>query len=148
MRELLVFLFLFFSLLSFGQTSELICSHSIVGRVLDAETKEPIPYVTVKVRDSNQYTSSGLNGGFSLDGLCKPNSTLIVSCFGYCDSVCEDYHETENSNDIFLTQKINALEDVTIQVQKSRAIGTKTISQLVLKKKTFEAIPHNLLLQR
>jgi iron complex outermembrane receptor protein len=105
------------------------CDHDVTGQILDIETKNPIPYVTVKVMGSEKYTFTDENGDFIIEGLCSKDNTIIASCFGYCDSVCEDYHQHGKSPHIFLTQDVLELSDVTIHAKKHQEEGIKTVAK-------------------
>lgn len=111
------------------------CFHSVSGKVLDIETKEPIPYVTVKVLGAEKFTSTNFQGEFTINNLCNKTNTLIISCIGYCNTTCEHHHHQHGKTPhIYLTQKVSELGVVTIQTKKNKEKGTETISQITLKK--------------
>lgn len=128
MKQLITLLFsIAFWGSTFGQAND--CNFSIKGNVLDETTHQAIPYVTVKVDDSNIYTSTDIDGNFLIEGLCTPSATLIISCFGYCDAVCKHTHEHENAPHIYLKQEVQGLETVTIEASKRNEEGTSSIAQ-------------------
>ena len=45
------------------------------------------PIITEKATIANE------NGEFFINGLCSKRNTLIISCHGYCDSVCQHNHQ-------------------------------------------------------
>lgn len=53
----------------------------VEGVVLDADTNEPIPFVSIGIAGTSIGTSSNQNGRFSLQ--VKTGSVLSVSCIGY-----------------------------------------------------------------
>lgn len=59
-----------------GQTTK------IRGKVLDSETKEPMPYVNIAYRNSTIGTISDFNGNFFLETR-TPSDSLIFSVIGY-----------------------------------------------------------------
>lgn len=117
------------------------CAYSLRGKVLDAETKEPIPYATVKIKDTEKYTLTNEEGVFFIDGLCSDTHTLVVSCLGYSGYSGEHQHEHGSLSHFYLTQKVTGLEEVTIQAKKSEKKGTETLSQVTLSKKEIASNP-------
>lgn len=55
--------------------------HRLEGTVVDAESKNPIPFASIGVKGTSRGTSSNIDGQFSL--LINPTDSLIVSCVGY-----------------------------------------------------------------
>ena len=117
------------------------CSNMVKGKILDVETKEPIPYVSIKVKNTDKYTMTNISGEFNISGLCTDKNTLIISCFGYCDSICQDYHQHGKMRHIYLTQEVSDLETVTIQANKTKEEGTETISQISLERDQLKSNP-------
>ncbi|AWX46002.1 hypothetical protein HME9304_03034 [Flagellimonas maritima] len=130
LRPLLFFLFI--SFLTIAQNKP--CTYTISGKVLDAETKAAIPYVTVRVNGTEKYDLTNKDGAFYIEGLCSDTNTLTISCLGYSDSTHEHNHEHGALPHIFLTPKVVGLDEVTIQAEKNREKGTKSISQITLNK--------------
>ena len=124
------FFFLLYVSLVVGQTEP--CTHSVKGKILDVETKYPIPYATVKVRDTDKYAISDENGDFIITDLCSKNNTLVISCIGYADSKKEHDHDSEIH--FYLTQEVTGLSEVTIQAERRKEKGTETISQVAIGK--------------
>jgi iron complex outermembrane receptor protein len=118
-----------------------ICSFTVSGKVLDIDTKEPIPYVTVKVRETENFTTTNIQGEFLITNLCSKRNTLIISCIGYCNATCENHHQHGKSPHIYLTQEITTLGEVTIQAATSEEKGTESISQITLKKAAINIDP-------
>ncbi|PWJ42997.1 TonB-dependent receptor [Sediminitomix flava] len=114
------------------------CTSTIKGKILDIETKEPIPYVTIKVRGTDKITITDIQGDFEIKGLCENQRTLIISCYGYCDSVCEDYNHKGQTPHIYLTQKVRQLDDVVIKAQKKEDQGIQTLSYQTIDKDLLE----------
>jgi iron complex outermembrane receptor protein len=108
------------------------CDYRISGRVIDGDTKEPIPFVTIKVRNTQEGTLTDKNGQFLLDNLCDSTNTLVITCIGYCDTICKSHHSHGTSPHFYLTRKVNKLEAVTIQAANNKERGTRTIAQIDL----------------
>jgi len=71
------------------------CSYHVSGKVLDVETKEPVPYAVIKVAGTKKYATTNAEGNFKIDSLCSKKNTLIISCIGYADSTKEHEHDSE-----------------------------------------------------
>lgn len=139
-HQLILSFFLFiWSLSAIAQEEP--CPYTVSGKVMDIETKEPIPYVTVKVKDSEKYVLTDEEGHFLINDLCSNTSILIISCLGYSDSTNEHHHEHGSLPHFYLTQKVTGLNEVTIKAQKGREKGTETISQVTLVKEEITSNP-------
>ena len=132
MRQFLVVMLLSSSFFMVAQSDT--CTFSVRGTILDLDTKEPIPFVSVNVKGSGRSASTNLQGEFLIDELCTDENMLIVSCFGYCDSICQHHHEHGKMPHIYLTQRVRKLETVTIRAKKEKEEGTETIAQVTLQK--------------
>ncbi|MGB3150408.1 MAG: TonB-dependent receptor [Maribacter sp.] len=110
------------------------CAYSVSGKVMDSETKEPIPYATVKISDT-KYALTDEEGGFLIDGLCSKDNVLIISCLGYSSSTSDHHHgHIDAEPHFYLTQKVTGLEEVVIQAKKNKEKGTETLAQVTLNK--------------
>lgn len=58
---------------------------NVTGRIVDAETEEPIIGANIRISDSGQGTVSGLDGGFKL--LVSENAKLSISYIGYNNQI-------------------------------------------------------------
>lgn len=132
MKQLLLLFSLFATGIVHSQTTP--CEHTIKGKVLDVETKKPIPYVTVRVDGTEKYDLTNKDGEFFLDGLCSEINALIISCLGYSDTTHKHHHGHEGQSHILLTPKVVGLDEVTIQAEKNREKGTETIAQIAVSK--------------
>jgi len=135
----IVLLFLSFSLHLFSQSDT--CNFSVTGKILDVETKEPIPFVSVVIREANKGTIANEKGEFFINGLCSQINTLIISCHGYCDSICEHNHQHGRVPHIYLTQKVINVSTVTIKAQVNKKKGTESISQVTIEKEELKSDP-------
>ncbi|MEO0902912.1 MAG: TonB-dependent receptor, partial [Bacteroidota bacterium] len=117
------------------------CTHSISGKVLDAETKAPIPYVTVKVEGEEKYTLTDEQGKFVLEGLCSDVNTLVISSLGYSNA--RSQHDREHSPllNIYLSPELVGLDEVTIQAKKNNEKGVESISQIKVSKAEIVSDP-------
>lgn len=117
------------------------CTYTLQGTILDVESKDPLPYVSVGVKGGTQSTHTGLDGKFLLTGLCQTQNTLIIKCFGYCDSICQHHHTHGHASQIYLTPDILEMEGVVIKVEKNQEEGTLTNPQITLKKEELMKDP-------
>ena len=61
-------------------------TRTVTGKVLDAETGEPVPFASVAVKGSTTLGTYTLDDGtFSLPGVPQDATTLIASFVGYQD---------------------------------------------------------------
>lgn len=127
--------------MSFAYSQSEDCKHSVSGTVLDADTKEAIPFVTVRVQGTKIATKTDENGKFLIEGLCNENNTLLVSCFGYCHAVCDGHHDHGDSPHIFLKQEVQELGPVTINAGKIKEEGTNSIAQTTVGKEEIKRDP-------
>ncbi|MFT6967077.1 MAG: iron complex outermembrane receptor protein [Marivirga sp.] len=117
------------------------CAFSIQGKVLDIETKEPIPFVFVKVKDVNKFSQTDLNGDFIIKGLCSPENTIIISCIGYGNSVHKQHPQHVKMTRIFLKQEVLQLGTVVVKAEKRREEGTIAVAQTTLRREALHRDP-------
>jgi iron complex outermembrane recepter protein len=72
------FLFFLISLSGFGQD----CNKSILGKVIDATTREALPYATVYIQELKIGTSTDAQGYFKLSGICYNGIHVKISHLG------------------------------------------------------------------
>ncbi len=108
------------------------CIYSVSGKVLDMDTNEPVPNAVVQVDGVEKYTTTDFNGNFKIDGLCSETNTLIFSSIGYADSREEHDHGADFR--FYLKQEVTGLEEVTIEAERAKQKGTKTIAQVTVGK--------------
>ena len=133
----LFFILLIIPVFMFSQNES--CTFTISGKVLDAETKEPIPYAVIKVDGIEKYTTSDEEGSFKIDGLCTKKNTLIISCIGYAESKLE--HDHDSDIHFYLTHEVTGLDEVTIKAQRGKEKGTQTIAQVTVGKAEIASNP-------
>lgn len=115
------------------------CSFSINGKVLDADTGEPVPYAAIRVNGAGKFTSTDTEGSFILVDLCSKSNTLFITSIGYRDFTKD--HEGDSDTIFYLSQEITGLDEVTVQAEMVEEIGTKSISQVVLDQAEIKSIP-------
>ncbi len=126
-------------ILFFLLTSNIIKAQFISGKVLDASTQQPLPYVNIGVLNKNLGTVSDEYGGFSL----KLNPELLLDTlrfsmigFGKKDFVVQDYLDLEKTeNIILLKEEAVLLEGVTLVRKKNKKKNPKNFGKKNQKKK-------------
>jgi hypothetical protein len=126
---------LFFLLLAYNLQAQF-----ITANLLDAETRQPLPFVNIGILNKNLGTVSDENGDFSLE--LNPEfllDTLRFSMigFGKKDFVVQDYFDQEKAeNIILLKEETLLLEGVTLirkkKKYKRRVLGNKTESKTLV----------------
>lgn len=88
----------------------------VSGRVLDKNTGEPIPFMSIGINESAVATISELNGDFSLEIPQQyMGSTIIFSALGYeRQDLSVSTFEANKSKDILFTERLNVLKEVRI----------------------------------
>lgn len=117
------------------------CNHVLKGTILDIDTKAALPYALIKVKGTKHITQTDINGRFQIKNLCNEVNTLIISCFGYCDTTCQQFHKNIQRPKIYLKQQVKTLNTVTITAGKDKEQGTASISQQTITKEALTSIP-------
>ena len=117
------------------------CNFSISGTVLDAKTKEPVPYASIKLFGEEKFTTTNIKGEYTFKSLCTDDNTLIISCIGYSESICNHHHEHGRSPHFYLTQKVHQIESVLIEAEEIKEEGTQSIAQVTISKEMLTQNP-------
>ena len=139
MRKILVTVIMFLSCYTVFTQNTDSCNYELKGIILDADTKEALPYVQVKVKE--KQTTTNVDGEFHFYNLCDESNTLIISCFGYCDTICEHFHEHGKTPHIYLKHEAVSLSEVIITVESKEEKGTASLSQSSINKEELSANP-------
>lgn len=137
---LFILIMIFYSKVSYAQSKDS-CNYELNGTVLDEDTKGPLAFVLIKIKDTDQSTITGFDGRFQFYQLCEPNNTLILSCYGYCDTACEQHHKHGKTPHIYLKKQVNVLDEVTIEVEKPEDLGTGSIAKEEITKEELNENP-------
>ncbi len=119
-------LFLFFSIVfihaSYPQAN---CDKRISGRVVDIETGEPLPYVSVKIEETNTGTATDEVGNFIIEHICEDEVHLEFSFLGYKNVIHHhDFHHKIPT--IYMAEENLELEGVVVEGDMVLS-GTKTL---------------------
>jgi TonB-linked SusC/RagA family outer membrane protein len=104
-RLLLLSVFVF--LISIGSFAQ---SKVVTGKVVNQQTNEPMPGVTITVKGTDRSTLTGTDGSFSINA--PNNSVLVFTNVGF--SLKEVALDQSNSHNIALTPGENKLDEVVI----------------------------------
>ncbi len=111
---------------------------SIKGKLIDNNSKEPIPYASVHIKDKAIGTTTNDEGIFLFHVPSDfGNDTLIISVIGYDNFKSKISLITETENVIRLKQNITLLNEVTISASKRELTGKDIV------KKAVASIPEN-----
>ena len=115
------------------------CNYELKGIILDADTKEAIPYVQVILKGTQRFELTDIDGKFHIKDLCDESNALLITCLGYCDTTCQHFHESEDKPYIYLKKEVSALDAVTVTAERSREEGTVSIAQQIISKSDLSA---------
>ncbi len=109
----LIFYLILFVLYSNGQEAFVLS-----GKVIDLNTKEPLPYATVAYPDKSIGTISDLNGNYSLPlVMVKESDSIVVSYIGY-ESFKTTVSLCTQEEIIKLTPLVTEIDEVVVKAQK------------------------------
>jgi len=114
--------------LLFGPVS--FCQQLIEGKIVDAETGEPVPFASIGIIGTSKGTSSNLNGQFTLP--VSGSVSLKITCVGY---QTKELSGKENIQLIKLTASDIQLNQIVIL---SKAVNPKKIVH-----KAFSSVTRN-----
>jgi len=106
------------------------CTHAVQGKVFDAETQEPLAFVSVILEGTQIGVESDAEGKFILSGLCETEYDLLFTFIGY-KSVRHhhDYHHPDI--EIYLAPSGYSLESVVIEQEAiERGLATLSVTRL------------------
>jgi len=118
--------FLFLSILftlSFGN------AQTLSSVIVDSATQQPIPYVTVQLKNKGIITNEEGRFSFQLDKSIQPTDSLFISCIGYASIRKPINQFTENKivlaakaialNPVIVTNKNYTPEEIIEEVEKN-----------------------------
>ncbi|MEZ4787758.1 MAG: TonB-dependent receptor [Flavobacterium haoranii] len=122
----LKFLILFF--LGFIGTITAQNSGSITGKVIDQKTNEPLPYVTIVVKNNDATVTGGITdekGEFEISKLASQNYTVEIQFIGY-KTVAKEVNLTNSKKvelgTISISEDVQQLEGVEVVAEQSQMV--------------------------
>ena len=108
----------------------------VIGQVVDAAIKEPLPYVNIGLLNKNIGTVSDETGYFELEVNTEQNSrdTLRFSMIGFeTKSYTLNDFINQNEIEVYLTEKSTAIDEVILSSKRknyqTKILGNKTTSK-------------------
>jgi hypothetical protein len=116
----------------------------IRGKVIDSKTAEPVPFATVRLKNSQAGIITNAEGDFRI--LNNPgfqSDTLIVSCIGFHRySVAFSVLKTAGMNNLKLVPNIYSLNEVRVTARKKRLSPEIIIARALRNiKKNYPTVP-------
>ncbi|MEL6969367.1 MAG: TonB-dependent receptor [Bacteroidota bacterium] len=107
------------------------CPYTIQGQVFDAQTKEPLAFVSVQIKDTSKGTETNDKGEFEFQALCEQEYDLAFSYLGYQSLIHHhDFHHP--FLEIYLAPDGVLLESVVVEATSLQSglatVGSNRIS--------------------
>lgn len=138
--RLRIFLFFFIIAAHSGNVCWAQQSEFLYGKVIDAKTKEPIPFATIRILNKTVGVISNDDGGFVIPLKFKEIGEILeITSMGFgAQKILISELASEQINLIMLFPKAIELQEVTVAAKKRRKL---TAFEIV--KKSIAAIPGN-----
>jgi iron complex outermembrane receptor protein len=111
------------------------CIFKVRGSIIDMETKEPIPFATVTIKDTPKGAVADEQGIFLLDTICGGDFTLVCSCVGY-KSVSLHHDVFHMEPVIYMAPTASLLESVVVEgeaiVGDMKSISIESMDRSIL----------------
>jgi Family of unknown function (DUF5686)/CarboxypepD_reg-like domain len=117
MRIFLSFLVLLFSLIGNVNGQKTV----VYGKITDASSNAPIPYVNIVFKGTYTGTNSDLNGNFNLSS-ADPTATIEVTAVGYRSQLIPIKLKQSNKIDVALAEDIISLGEISVKPGENPAI--------------------------
>ena len=124
------------------------CDYKVTGRVLDIDSKEPLPYATVTILNSTNGVVSDEEGNFVLTNICTEEIGLEARFIGYKTVVHHhdfNHYDHNDYNHIFyLAPEENLLESVVVEgetiVGEMKSLSVEKIDRSILNTKSTQSL--------
>ncbi|WP_299225017.1 outer membrane beta-barrel family protein [uncultured Psychroserpens sp.] len=124
MKRITLLCMLLFSIIAIAQPPKEVKfrNGSVSGRVMDASLNQPLPYVTIVIKDAADKTLTGGitkdDGTFFIDNVPEGKLTLSIQYIGFKTTIktitIGDGNYKINTGDILLEEDIESLDEVTV----------------------------------
>ena len=119
-------------------------SRVITGKVLDKNTKEPLPGATVKIKGTTIGTEADIDGSFKLTVL-EDNKELEITFIGYASQFVT--LRADNSVTIYLEPQTSEMEEVVVTGMFTRKADSYTGAVTTIKKEELQRVGNQNILQ-
>ena len=101
------------------EVKNLTFSGAIRGKIIDANTKEPLPGASVQIKGTSKGSLSDINGEFLITGLTSGPATIIVSFIGYESYVLTlTIGDGEQKINVSLKPSSTSLNEVVVEAKR------------------------------
>jgi hypothetical protein len=130
-----VLLFLSFTISIFSQEKDF-----INGKLIDSETKEPVVFATIRIKDLARGVISNADGGFKVPYSYKTlGNVLVISSMGYQSRyILISELSSIDLNTIQMEAEIFELSEAVVKAKQKKSLSAKKIVR-----RAIEAIPKN-----
>src|SRR4051812_25283831 len=94
------------------------CTFTFSGRVTDAETRDPLPFATVLVKELNTGAVADEKGRFKVEKLCPGTYTFVCSFLGYTSFTYKATVSGNTVNNFPLQPDVTAIDEVIVKGQR------------------------------
>ena len=113
----------------------------IVYRILDQETKEPVAFATVMLKNLQRGTHADTEGFFEIPKKYVKDYTIVISSIGYATKEIKLANFSEKPINVLYLQPANTtLDEIVIKTNRKK---TKRILAYKIVKQAIENIPKN-----
>ncbi|QXP58978.1 TonB-dependent receptor [Olleya sp. HaHaR_3_96] len=113
------------------------CSATLSGKVLDFHDGSPITNATIFIESLNKYTTTDVDGQFSVTALCNVPIVIVVSHLACETKTVNITIEGDTFIDITLEHHIEELNEVTVAGVSNTKV-TRTAQETLLKTETID----------
>ncbi len=107
---------------------------TLKGRILDADTKEPLPFVNVLVKGSASGIASDLEGNFLFDYKFNDSTVIVFSFIGY-ETLEKRYGDIKNENPLVILLQEKRMELAEVKVKPNNTYARSIIKSIVKNRK-------------
>ena len=112
------------------------CAFEVNGRIMDAESGEPLPFATIQIEGAEKGAISDQDGYFQLTEICDEEVHLVIQYLGFKKLVHHhDFHHADPV--IYMAPDETQLESIIVEEErkaelKSLSVQRKEVDQLEL----------------
>lgn len=116
------------------------CSCSISGTIVDFTTGEPIPFATIKMKNSTKGALTDQKGYFILKDLCETEFDLVISHVGYKNVI--HHHDIYHTALVVKLAPDNMILESVVVEGASIETGLESVTETKLSGKDLEDVKH------